>query len=50
VLAVDLNGTALAFTREANPYRLGGARLDWSALAPNWACAGDANVLRVTLA
>ena len=31
---VTVNGTAVPFEREANPYRSGGARLPMAALAP----------------
>jgi 1,2-beta-oligoglucan phosphorylase len=33
VQSVHLNGQPLAFQREANPYRLGAARLGWAELA-----------------
>lgn len=48
VLAAELNGTALPFTFEPNPYREGGARIDWSAMAPLWAT--DVNRLRLSIA
>jgi 1,2-beta-oligoglucan phosphorylase len=50
VLAVELNGVPLAFAREANPYREGGARIEWAAMTPIWAPAGRANVMKVGLA
>lgn len=46
VLTVEFNGTPLPFVAEANPYRAGGARIDWAAMAPLW---GERNGLRVTL-
>jgi cellobiose phosphorylase len=45
-LTLELNGTPLPFTREANPYREGGARIDWATMAPLW---GAHNRLRVQL-
>lgn len=45
-LTVELNGTPLPFAREANPYREGGARIDWAAMAPLWQAQ---NRLRVQL-
>ncbi|MGM9488592.1 hypothetical protein [Ideonella sp. YS5] len=40
-VAIELNGAAIAFAREANPYRTGGARLDWTALTPHWRADGS---------
>jgi cellobiose phosphorylase len=36
VLTAELNGTILPFTLEPNPYREGGARIDWAEMAPAW--------------
>lgn len=39
-LTITLNGTVLPFTREPNPYRSGGARIAWAAMAPLWSAIG----------
>jgi CRISPR-associated protein Csx3 len=38
---IRLNGQPLPFSAEPNPYRAGGARIDWGAMAPHWAADGD---------
>lgn len=48
VLTVELNGTPLPFTLEPHPYREGGARIDWAAMAPLWQSQG--NRLRIVVA
>ncbi len=47
VLAVELNGVSLPIEREPNPYRDGGVRIGWAAMAPHW--SAGANRLRVVL-
>lgn len=48
VLTVELNGTLLSFTLEPNAYREGGARIDWSLMAPLW--TAGLNHLRLGIA
>jgi 1,2-beta-oligoglucan phosphorylase len=47
LLAVSLNGQPLPFSAEPNPYRPGGARIAWAAMAPHW--TGAMNRLDVTI-
>lgn len=47
VRGIALNGHALAWVPEPNPYRLGGACIAWVEMAPHWKAAD--NALRVDL-
>jgi cellobiose phosphorylase len=47
---IELNGHPLPFTAEAHTYRPGGARIDWSAMAPHWRGDGGVDLLKVACA